>query len=121
MRNLLGTGLVVRTPDRKQGDCLGRPGLRPLISSCSSESHVMQLELFCAEETVRSHEQRIASHVQRERLSGLLDVPRCQGQGRRPAARQISLDAFIQEARQRLAHFWCAAMPRRWSSCSALS
>ena len=88
---------------------------------CSPENFVMQLELFCAEETVRTHEQRIASHVQRERIARLLASPGCANRDRQPAVHRIPVTAYGEATRRRLFRFWCLVMSRRWSPCSALS
>jgi hypothetical protein len=110
-----------RAPDRKQGRSLGRPTLCPNFLVETSEIVIMQLELFCAEESVSAYEQRIASHVQRERIARLLATPRCPGQTRsRPVKRTLSI-SFIEPVARRVHFLWCTAMPRRRSSCTALS
>lgn len=77
----------------------------------------MQLELFCAEETVRRYEERITSHVQREQLARLLASPRCTNRGHRRTAWQAPLDAFSSVNRRKQAHVWCLVTSWRWSAC----
>lgn len=81
----------------------------------------MQLELFCAEETVRTYEQRIASHVQRERLARLLATPRCTKRDHRRSATWLPMAADVAASHRGHQLFWCLVMPRRWNPCSALS
>ncbi len=80
----------------------------------------MQLELFCAEETVRGYEQRIAAHVVRERIIRLA-TSRCENQSRRQAAQKISFAGPIAAVVRWASLLRCAAMPRRWNPCAALS
>ena len=80
----------------------------------------MQLELFCAEELVRGYEQRIASHIQRERHARFLARPRCD-KPQLPAHHQPSLTARLQGLARRQSQVWCMALPRRWSPCPAPS
>ncbi len=81
----------------------------------------MQLELFCAEETVRGYEQRIASHVQRERNARLLTTHRCQSQTRNRAAKQRVPISHFETVAHKIHFLWCTATVRRRSSCTALS
>lgn len=81
----------------------------------------MQLELFCAEETVRQHEQRIASHVQREQMARHLASPRSQDWEHRRAPQRVPLAAYVEATRRTIHRFRCSVMLRRWSPCSALS
>jgi hypothetical protein len=81
----------------------------------------MQLELFCAEETVRGYEQRIAAHAERERITRLLTSPRCERQTHPGAVSRILPKSLIEAVARRIDFLWCSAIPRRWSSCTALS
>ena len=85
------------------------------------ENVVMQLELFCAEETVRGYEQRLTAHVEHERITRLLATPRCQSQTRRRAVTRIPPISLIDAVARGIHFLWCTAMPRRRSSCTALS
>lgn len=96
------------------------PGGFPMSSPQLPESVVMQLELFCAEETVRGYEQRIAAHAGRERIIRLA-TSRCENQGRRQAAQEIPFAGPIAAVVRWTSLLRCAAMPRRWNPCSALS
>jgi hypothetical protein len=80
----------------------------------------MQLEVFCVEETVRGYQQRIAAHAERERIALLLTPPRCAGHTRR-AARQALPISLIGAVARGISFLRCTAMPRRWSSCTALT
>ncbi len=81
----------------------------------------MQLELFCAEETVRGYELRIAAHAERERIIRLLASPRCESQTRPRAVRKTLPISLIEAVTRGISFLWCTAIPRRWSSCTALS
>ena len=81
----------------------------------------MQLELFCADETVRGYEQRIASHVERERTTRLLTASRCEDQVRTGAGTNPQPISRIAAVARMCHRFWCTAMPRRWRPCPVLS
>lgn len=77
----------------------------------------MQLELFCAADTVRGYEQRIAAHAERERVSRLLIAQRCEYGDSHKVSRSLSLANRVKAGLRRPNPFWCIVMPRRWSPC----
>ena len=81
----------------------------------------MQLELFCAEDTMRTYEQMIASHVQRERQIRLLESPGSENRVQEQVKRQTPLAACIEATRRKINLFSCLVTSRRWSPCSAQS
>lgn len=81
----------------------------------------MQLELFCAEETVRGHEQRVTAHAERERTARLLNARRCAHRGSQQTSGAISRASRVEAVVQRANLSWCSVMPRRWNPCLVLS
>lgn len=81
----------------------------------------MQLELMCAEETLRGYEQRIAAHAERERIIRLYTSPPCEQQNSSRAAREKPLAAVIKTVARWLALLRWTGMPRRKSPWTALS
>lgn len=77
----------------------------------------MQLELFCAEDTVRGYEQRITAHAEHERVTRLLIAQRCDYGSTRKISRSLSLASRIKAELRRPNRLWCIVMPRRWSPC----
>ena len=81
----------------------------------------MQLELFCAEDTVRRYTQRMTAHAEQEQITRLLtSAPGARLARRRDASKSLWSSRGESLAR-RVYLLWCTAVPRRWSPCPAPS
>jgi hypothetical protein len=78
----------------------------------------MQLELFCAEDTVRAYQQRMDAHAEREHVAKqLISTPRTHPK----PSRRVSLPSWSEALARRVSRVWCAMLPARLSPCPSLS